>query len=169
MSNLKRWFLITCASTCAISSAHAITYPYKLHREQNIDTHQVGWIDLMIDAQGNGSLTDSWTNRRLTPEGRELLLEGPGRRPSDEQVQLWWSIEARLPELTSDAVAVVQGPPRMPRKCVFARDELSLREVRLGAGDSFEFYFDTPLGDKMDMWPVVSFSDWNVRAWEWTS
>ena len=42
--------------------AAAVTYPYKLHQEQNIDTHQVGWIDLTIDPQGHGSLTDSWSN-----------------------------------------------------------------------------------------------------------
>jgi hypothetical protein len=63
MSTPKRRFVIACIGTfAAISSAHAVTYPYRLHQEQNIDTHQVGWIDLTIDAQGHGSLTDSWSN-----------------------------------------------------------------------------------------------------------
>jgi hypothetical protein len=43
-----------------------ITYPYRCHQEQNIDTHQVGWIDLTLDAQGHGSLTDSWSNGKQT-------------------------------------------------------------------------------------------------------
>jgi hypothetical protein len=50
-------------STCA---CHAVDYPYKLHQEQNIDTHQVGWVDLTIDPQGNGSLIDGWSNGKHT-------------------------------------------------------------------------------------------------------
>jgi hypothetical protein len=46
--------------------AGAVTYPYKLHQEQNIDTHQVGWIDLTIDAQGHGNLIYSWSNGKQT-------------------------------------------------------------------------------------------------------
>jgi hypothetical protein len=48
------------------SVSGAVTYPYKLHQKQNIDTHQVGWVDLMIDAQGHDSLTDSWSNGKRT-------------------------------------------------------------------------------------------------------
>jgi hypothetical protein len=50
--------------TASISGA--VTYPYKLHQEQNIDTGQVGWIDFSIDARGHASLTDSWSNGKRT-------------------------------------------------------------------------------------------------------
>jgi len=50
----------------AAPTAAAVQYPYKLHQEQNIDTHQVGWIDLAIDPQGHGSLTYSWSNGKQT-------------------------------------------------------------------------------------------------------
>jgi hypothetical protein len=53
-------------TVCAFSQAAAVEYPYKLHLEQNIDTHQVGWIDLRIDGQGHGNLTDSWSNGKKT-------------------------------------------------------------------------------------------------------
>jgi hypothetical protein len=63
MGSLTKRFVFACIGACAATgSANAVTYPYKLHQEQNIDTHQVGWIDLTIDAQGQGSLTDSWSN-----------------------------------------------------------------------------------------------------------
>ena len=56
--------LIITAITVSISGA--VTFPYKAHQEQNIDTHQVGWIDLTIDAQGHATLTDSWSNGKQT-------------------------------------------------------------------------------------------------------
>jgi hypothetical protein len=66
MSTFMRYG-IACIATCVVlSSAHAVTYPYKLHEEQNIDTHQVRWIDLTIDAQGHGVLIDSWSNGKQT-------------------------------------------------------------------------------------------------------
>lgn len=55
--------LIVCATLAIVTGqASAVTYPFRSHQEQNIDTHQVGSIDLMIDAAGNGSLTHSWSN-----------------------------------------------------------------------------------------------------------
>jgi hypothetical protein len=66
MSNLSRLVIGWMGIWASIGSAEAVTYPYKLHQEQNIDTHQVGWIDLTIDAQGHASLTDSWSNGKQT-------------------------------------------------------------------------------------------------------
>ncbi len=67
MSNLcKAISLAIVLMPITASVSGAVTYPYKLHQEQNIDTHQVGWIDLMIDAQGHASLTDSWSNGKRT-------------------------------------------------------------------------------------------------------
>ncbi|WP_165233319.1 hypothetical protein [Aquisphaera insulae] len=113
------------------------------------------------------SWTRLWTSRRVTSEGRELLLAGRGNRPSDWQVRLWRSIEARLPELIAEAVAAVPEPPTLPRKCTFSRDDLTLREVCVEGEDTFDLYFDTPLGDRIDMWPVVTFSGWGIRGCEW--
>ena len=50
----------------SVGATSAATFPYQLHQEQNIDSHQVGWIDLTIDAQGRGSLTQSWSNGKQT-------------------------------------------------------------------------------------------------------
>jgi hypothetical protein len=67
MGILKRRFGIACIGVCtAIGSAYAVTYPYKLRMEQNIDSHQVGWLDLTIDAHGRSNLTDSWSNGKRT-------------------------------------------------------------------------------------------------------
>jgi hypothetical protein len=44
------------------ASSFAATYPYKTHIEQNIDNHQVGWIDLDIAATGEVAVTASFSN-----------------------------------------------------------------------------------------------------------
>jgi hypothetical protein len=44
------------------SLSGAVPYPFNVHQEQNIDVRQVGSVDLTIDAQGNGSLTHTWSN-----------------------------------------------------------------------------------------------------------
>jgi hypothetical protein len=50
----------------SVASATGVTYPHKLRQEQNIDTNQVGWIDLVIKADGRGSLAHSWSNGKST-------------------------------------------------------------------------------------------------------
>jgi hypothetical protein len=69
-----------------------VTYPYKIHLEQNIDTHQVGWIDLTIDSQGHASLTDSWSNGKHTSGNTFyaiVVLVGKDGKPirSDKQTK----------------------------------------------------------------------------------
>jgi hypothetical protein len=49
-------------ATFAVTPSLAMTYPYHLHQEQNIDDHQVGWIDLDINSNGTGLLTASFSN-----------------------------------------------------------------------------------------------------------
>lgn len=110
---------------------------------------------------------DLWTNRRVTSEGHEILLAGRSRRPSEEQVGLWGSIEDRLEDLVAEAVAGIQAPPGMPRRSRFSREDLSLREVRMESGGVVEFFFDTPLGDKLDMWPMAAFLDLDLQGCEW--
>jgi len=46
----------------ATAATAAVSYPYKEHKEQNIDDHQVGAIDLAIDSQGHGTLHHFWSN-----------------------------------------------------------------------------------------------------------
>ena len=112
---------------------------------------------------------DLWTNRRVTSEGQEILLAGQGRRPSDEQVRSWRSIEAHLEDLTTKAIAVVPMPPAMPRRSQFSRQDLSLREVLIAVGGDFDFFFDTPLGDELDIWPKVTFQDTKLKGCEWVA
>ena len=66
-SNLWKLMSIAIVLTAITASrCGAVTYPYKLHQEQNIDTHQVGWIDLTIQAQGYANLTVNWSNGKRT-------------------------------------------------------------------------------------------------------
>src|SRR5262249_28559726 len=59
----QAFFATMVLATFAVTSqARAVTYPFQIHQEQNIDNHQVGWIDLAIDPSGNGSLTAGWSN-----------------------------------------------------------------------------------------------------------
>ena len=59
--------------------------------------------------------SDSWlTSRRVMSEGREILLSGWGRRPTEEQVRLRISIEGRIEELVAKAVAAIQARRENP-------------------------------------------------------
>ncbi|HZW31407.1 MAG TPA: hypothetical protein VFF52_11905 [Isosphaeraceae bacterium] len=82
---------------------------------------------------------------------------------------MWGSIEARLQALVAKAVAAIQAPPDMPRGSRFSREELSLSEVRMESGGVVEFFFDTPLGDELDMWPMATFLDFDLQGWEWVA
>jgi hypothetical protein len=112
---------------------------------------------------------DLWTNRRLTSDGHEFLLAGRCRQPSEEQVRLWGSIEARLSDWVTRAIAVIQAPQGMPRKSQFSRDAFSLAEVRMEPEGAVEFFFDTPLGDELNLWPVVTFLGEELQGSEWAA
>jgi hypothetical protein len=112
---------------------------------------------------------DLWTNRRVTSEGQEILLAGRSRRPSEEQVRLWGPIEDRLEDLVAKAVAAIQAPPGMPRRSRFSREDLLLREVRMESGGLVEFFFDTPLGDELDIWPMATFLGLDLQGCEWVA
>ncbi len=45
-----------------LTSAHAVEFPFRHHQEQNIDKHQVGYVDIVIDAEGRGTVTYKWSN-----------------------------------------------------------------------------------------------------------
>jgi hypothetical protein len=117
--------------------------------------------------------TEAWTQRRAFVDGRPLLLCGVGRKPTTAQKLFWGEIEGRLDELTVVAAASVGPPPAEPgfglfrKQPAFSAKELVLREVRLEVENSFEFFFNTPTGDRIQMWPVVTFTEWRVTAAEW--
>ncbi|SED72776.1 hypothetical protein [Bradyrhizobium erythrophlei] len=89
--------------------AAAATFPYKIHREQNIDAKQVGWIDLTIDPQGHGTLTQSWSNGKRTSGNTFygiVVLVGRDGRPiySDKQtngLDASWGGHAREGHVTT--------------------------------------------------------------------
>jgi hypothetical protein len=46
------------SSTCFAKPS----FPYSYHAEQNIDESQVGYVDVVIDADGNGSVSTKFSN-----------------------------------------------------------------------------------------------------------
>ena len=46
-------------------------------------------------------------------------------------------------------------------------DTLKLSEVRIETDTTFALFFDTPVGDQIDMWPMVVFSDFKIIRSEW--
>jgi hypothetical protein len=65
MRNLKNGVLCGTALLAAVAipqTALATTYPYRTHIEQNIDHHQSGWIDVVIDETGKVSITAGFSN-----------------------------------------------------------------------------------------------------------
>lgn len=117
--------------------------------------------------------TKAWTQRRQLINGQPLLLYGSGRKPTDNQIMLFQQIDGRLAELMEIAIAAVNPPPSKPQCKWFSRpseftwDELRLSEVRVEEDETFEFFFDSPTGDRIDMWPMVTFSGWRVVGSEW--
>jgi hypothetical protein len=64
---------------------------------------------------------------------------------------------------------VIQAPPDMPRESRFSRESLSLAEVRMEPEGMVEFFFDTPLGDELNLWPVVTFLGEEPQGSEWAA
>jgi hypothetical protein len=112
---------------------------------------------------------DLWTNRRVTSDGHKFLLAGRSRRPSEEEVRLWCSIEDCLEDLVAKAIAAIEAPPDMPRRRQFSREHLSLREVRMESGGVVELYFHSPLGDELHVWPVATFLHLELQGCEWAA
>lgn len=111
--------------------------------------------------------TGRWAQARGRPDAPDFVLRCRERAPSDQSIQTWQQIEARLPELEAAAVASVGDPPVRAKGARFDRRHLSLRAVEIDDAHNFVFFFDTPLGDEIDMWPMVTFADWAVRRSEW--
>jgi hypothetical protein len=63
---MSSFFKASLVAVSLVTLTGAVQYPYNFHQEQNIDDHQVGWIDVKIDAQGRGTLTHSWSNGKRT-------------------------------------------------------------------------------------------------------
>lgn len=118
--------------------------------------------------------TGSWTQRRTFLDGRPLLLCGRGRSPTSAQIALFHEIDSRFAELTKIATDAI-GPPPLEPQFLSAlpetnTNELVLREVDVHEGSSkFLFFFATPIGDKIHLWPIVTFEEWRVKEAEWAA
>ena len=111
--------------------------------------------------------TRGWTHLRRKSNGRQLLLLGSGRLPSEPQIQLWNQIDGRLGELVAMAAATVPEPPVQPRGAKFERGDLEIDQVEVTDDGTFFFYFATPVGNEIDLWPMVTFKQWTVMGSEW--
>jgi hypothetical protein len=54
--------LVVFATVQGITPSQAVPLPYSAHREQNIDNHQVGYVDLTVNENGNATLTAKFSN-----------------------------------------------------------------------------------------------------------
>ena len=71
--------------------------------------------------------------------------------------------------MATDAIGPPPIGPQLPsasRESI--ENELRLRGVDVDEGSStFAFFFDTPTGDKIHLWPIVTFDGWCVKYAEW--
>ncbi|TCM65754.1 hypothetical protein [Rhizobium sp. BK068] len=61
MFNVFRIILVAFGLTIA-TSAFAIDFPFRFHHEQEIDRHQIGYVDVVIAPDGAGSVTTKFSN-----------------------------------------------------------------------------------------------------------
>ena len=109
----------------------------------------------------------SW---RCEPYGT-FLLRGRSSHPTPSQLSKWREVEARLPELTKQAIASIPIPPaRDDPKRQFSRDAAELCELRLEQDGSIELFFHPTIPNHEDygLTPVVIFNDWKIVESYWT-
>lgn len=123
--------------------------------------------DLRLGDYSYFSTIQSWSQQRIDADGRTFLLLGRGRRPSDEQVVMWFEVDARLSELTRAAVAAAGVLLIGRRADAFTPEELVLREVRFEADGTIRLFFNYPRGEELWMWPMVTFTDWTTCRARW--
>jgi hypothetical protein len=114
---------------------------------------------------------DHWSQLRARPDGREVMLRCWERSPSDARLRQWDEIDARLLELERIAIAAVPQPPAKAARSQFRPDELSLCEISIDVDGTFALFFNTPTGDEIQLWPIVTFSfdGWSIREAEWAT
>ncbi|HSI33236.1 MAG: hypothetical protein ACAI43_12545 [Phycisphaerae bacterium] len=115
----------------------------------------------------------SWAAWRLIPDDSRVLVWGSGSRPSREQVATWKDVEPRIAELVEAATATIAAPPvriglfrRRPTATQWQR--FTLREIGLEEG-GFELFFDSPLSQRIGLWPVVRYEGGRVVSAEWAT
>jgi hypothetical protein len=55
-------FAISSTAAVMAEPSKAASFPFPYHNEQNIDQHQVGYVDVVIQPDGSGSVTTKWSN-----------------------------------------------------------------------------------------------------------
>ena len=132
----------------------------KRHPSLTYETHpQLGYY---VHSEATGL----WSQLRSRPDGASFMLRCRERVPSDTRLSQWSGIDERLDELERLAIAAVE-PPSGVDSTAFDRCELRLSEVRIEADGTFALFFDTPLGDKVHLWPMVRFAGWELAKAEW--
>jgi hypothetical protein len=87
---------------------------------------------------------------------------------------LWNEIDPKLAELTATAATAVREPPVGPyphkwirRRAKFGPADLEMDQVEVTDDGGFYFYFATPAGDEIGLWPMVTFKESTVTESEW--
>jgi hypothetical protein len=138
-------------------------WPHECHRSLVYETHPSFGYYVYSPATG------LWSQLRVRADGAEVMLRCRERAPSETGLRRWEEIDARLPELERAAIASVREPPVTAAQRRFRRDELSLREVEIDDDGTFALFFDSPTGDTIDMWPVVTFAGCSIKESEWAT
>jgi hypothetical protein len=61
MFRLRTGMLLSLSIFATTSALAQVSYPFDWHTEQNIDTHQVGRVEIRIDREGHGSVRHFWS------------------------------------------------------------------------------------------------------------
>lgn len=136
-------------------------WPHKRHASLEYESDQSFGYYVFCKA------TNLWSQLRVRSDGAEIMLFCRERRPTEIRLRQWEEIDARLLELEKLALDSVPPPPIEAARVGFHRDELSLSEVLIEQDGTFSLFFDSPTGDTIDLWPMVTFKDWSIKESTW--
>ena len=163
-----------CVSTSTENCAHltsnsgrksmkttVIPHPQKRHGQLVYDRHPI-LGDYTYSSPGR------WMQNRLLPNGSQFSLCGIGRMPSNEQVELWMTIETELSRLTRVAKTSCKKLLIGDYVDAFCEERLAIQLVRLETATKFSFVLRDPdLENTIEIAPMVTFSGSSVYSTEW--
>ncbi len=110
-----------------------------------------------------------WQSSRGFDDGNTLNIRSRSSpAPNEGDVELWLGIDRRIFDLIEEARTSIVDPQLNTRASKFSAAALWLVTVELNAPDCFSLRFsDVEFCERVVLWPIVSFTNFEVTDSEW--